>query len=36
MGLKTLNVMGKSQKEVNDSLPVKVSLLLNAIREQLF
>ena len=26
MGLKTLNVMGKSQKEVNDSLPIKVKL----------
>ena len=26
MGLKTLNVMGKSQKEVNDSLPIKVTL----------
>ena len=26
MGLNTLNVMGKSQKEVNDSLPIKVIL----------
>ena len=26
IGLKTLNVMGKSQKEVNDSLPIKVKL----------